>query len=103
MKKADKDVDAIMWQIDINELVERTKCRATGKVRFGSKVEATFFIHWLHWRYRRWLSRKDGERTRKRWGRKPTARYTYGCAYCKGYHITRQSPWDHERRVYKED
>jgi hypothetical protein len=83
-----------MHEIDINALVERTKCRATGKVRFRSEVEAVFFIHWLKWRYRKWLSRKDGGRRRKRQSGKPMVRYTYSCEHCSGYHITKKKPWN---------
>lgn len=43
-------VDTVFYRIEINELIERRKCRATGKVRFNSIAESTFFIHWLKWR-----------------------------------------------------
>ena len=40
-------VDTVFYSIEINEVIERRKCRATGKVRFNGAAEATFFIHWL--------------------------------------------------------
>jgi len=50
-------LDTVIYRIEINEVVERQKCRATGKVRFNSKAELTFFIHWLKWRILKWLEK----------------------------------------------
>ncbi|MDQ1151647.1 hypothetical protein [Sphingobacterium zeae] len=47
-----------MGKFEINSLIERRKCRATGKVRFNSRSEASFFIHWLKWCYKKWLRGK---------------------------------------------
>jgi len=42
-------INEVFTTFEINSLIERRKCRATGKVRFNSRSEASFFIHWLKW------------------------------------------------------
>lgn len=94
-----KFLDRIFYTIDINELVERRKCRSTGKVMFNSKAEASFFVHWLKWQYRKWL-KKPGRRKHRGngMGGRTTARYVYFCDQCGGYHITKEHPRDFQRR-----
>lgn len=89
MKGKDKqNLDSILSQVDINELVERKKCRPTGKVRFGSAAEANFFVHWLKWRYKRWLKHGRKRRRHGSFDGRPKHRSSYYCPHCKGYHIT---------------
>ncbi|WP_313420029.1 hypothetical protein [Sphingobacterium multivorum] len=92
-------IDEVFTTFEINSLIERRKCRATGKVRFNSKGEAGFFIHWLKWRYKKWLR---GKNRRKRSGEgKPKQRYVYHCIHCGGYHITKENPHDYKRKKEK--
>lgn len=93
-------LDSVFYNTDINELVERHKCRATGKVRFNSKPEATFFVHWLKWKYKKWLKKRDRNK-RINLGKTSKARYVYHCEFCDGYHITKEHPYSYRRRTEK--
>ncbi|MCW2258957.1 MULTISPECIES: hypothetical protein [Sphingobacterium] len=96
-------LDTVFYNIEINEVVERRKCRATGKVRFNSVAEATFFIHWLKWRISKWLEKSVRRKHRnKGFGAKSsTPRYVYSCEFCEGYHITKEHPYDYQQKKEK--
>ena len=81
MSSYKKFVDSVFYSIEINEVIERRKCRATGKVRFNGVAEATFFIHWLKWKIRKWLEKPVRRKHRnKGFGAKTaTPRYVYHC------------------------
>lgn len=102
MKEYRRFLDRVFYNIEINEVVERRKCRATGKVRFNSKSEASFFVHWLKWQYRKWL-KKPGRRKHRSngMGGRLTPRYVYYCEECYGYHITKEHPYNFQRRKEK--
>lgn len=103
MSSYKKFVDIVFYSIEINEVIERRKCRATGKVRFNGVAEATFFIHWLKWRIRKWLEKPVRRKHRnKGFGAKTaTPRYVYPCEFCKGYHITKEHPYDYQLKKEK--
>jgi len=91
-------LDAVFYSIKINEVVERRKCRATGKVRFNAESEANFFIQWLKWSIRKWLE-KPVRRKHRNTGmgsKGATPRYVYYCEFCAGYHITKKNPYDYQ-------
>ncbi|TDQ79465.1 hypothetical protein [Sphingobacterium yanglingense] len=96
-------LDSVFYNTDINELVERHKCRATGKVRFNSRPEATFFVHWLKWRIRKWLEKPTRQKHRNKGfgARGSTPRYVYYCEFCDGYHITKEHPYSYHKRTEK--
>ncbi len=95
-------MDEVFRSVEINSLIERRKCRATGKVRFNSKGEAGFFIQWLKWRYKKWLRGKNRRKHRYGSGEgKPKQRYAYGCIHCGGFHITKEHPHEYSRKKEK--
>lgn len=95
-------LDELFTNIEINTVIERRKCRATGKVRFNSRAEAEFFILWLKWRYKKWRRKRDRRKSQfATAGGKPKQRYTYNCDHCDGYHITKEHPYDYRRKRQK--
>ncbi|MFD2905380.1 hypothetical protein ACFS6I_15680 [Sphingobacterium anhuiense] len=90
-------LDTVFYRIEINEVVERRKCRATGKVRFNSIAESTSFIHWLKWVIFKWLEKSAWRKYRnKGFGTKSsTPRYVY---FCERYHITKEHPSDYQKK-----
>lgn len=90
--------DSIFNNIDINEAIERSKCRATGKVSFGSKAAAVFFIYWLKYRFKHRLHRADGSHIKRRNKGKPKQRRAYYCMHCGGYHITKWTEEEYQHR-----
>ncbi|MGJ1239378.1 hypothetical protein [Sphingobacterium multivorum] len=95
-------IDEVLRTIEINTLVERRKCRATGKVRFNRRAEATFFIYWLKWNYEKWRQKKHRRKHQySNGGGRPKQRYVYNCEFCGGYHITKEHPHDYKRKKEK--
>lgn len=95
-------IDEVFTTFEISSLIERHKCRATGKVRFNSRSEASFFMHWLKWRYKKWRLRPDRRKRNFNKGQgRPKQRYVYSCTHCKGYHITKENPYDFNRKKEK--
>lgn len=95
-------VDSVFYSIDINEFIERRKCRATGKMRFNGRAEAIFFIHWIKWRLRKYLENPDRRKHGSlNIGAKAAPRYTYYCELCDGYHITKKPPYDYQQKKEK--
>lgn len=90
-------LDTVIYRIEINEVVERQKCRATSKVRFNSKAESTFFIHCFKQMIIKWLEKSAWRKLRnKGFGTKSsTPRYVY---FCEGYHSTKEHPSDYQKK-----
>ncbi|WP_437920428.1 hypothetical protein [Sphingobacterium sp. LRF_L2] len=93
IRRKQQSLDALMYQVDIDS-IERSKCRGTGKVKFNSQAEATFFMYWLKWKYKRFQRRAN---SRKRGHGRPKIRFVYFCVYCDGYHLTKQHPEEYKR------
>ncbi len=86
-------LESLFRSVEINEVIDKRKCRATGKVRFNSKSEARFFIQWMKWKYQKWL-KTPGRRKKShtKGSGKPQQRYEYSCEHCGGYHVTKEHP-----------
>lgn len=95
-------LDSFFNLVHLNDVIERGKCRATGKVRFNTKSEAKLYMVWLKWRYKKWLkSPKRRKKSANKKGGKPRLRYEYSCEHCSGYHLTKENPYDHQLRKEK--
>ncbi|MFD2555230.1 hypothetical protein [Sphingobacterium tabacisoli] len=86
-------LESLFRSLQANDVIERRKCRATGKVRFNTKSEARLFIQWMKWKYKKWLKTPERrKRSHTKGGGKPEQRYEYTCEHCGGYHVTKESP-----------
>lgn len=72
------------------------KCDATGKIRFGSLVEAMEKVFGFRMKLQRlW----NGRRRKHRLG-KPRQKRVYRCEYRQGYHLT---SWESYKRKHKQN